>query len=54
MKVSDVAGVQLMLCSHFFSSVLIKTSHFPEDKLVRFFGIKCQQHQANCIQIQVP
>lgn len=44
MKVSDIAGVQLMLCSHpFFSSVLIKTPHFPEDKLVQLvqlFGIK--------------
>lgn len=29
------------MCSHsFFSSVLIKTSYFPEDELVLFFGIK--------------
>lgn len=48
-KVSDIAGVQLMLCSHsFFPSVLIKTPHFPEAKLVKFtLESKCQQHQAN-------
>lgn len=45
MKVSDVAGAQMILCSHssFFFHVLIKREgkkkakqHFPEDKLVKF------------------
>lgn len=59
MKVSDIAGAQLILCSHsfFFFSVLIKINkkkkttkkkHFPEDKLAHFtLESYHQQHKTN-------